>query len=55
MAGTLIRIDLWLVRIDAESGLAWMDSSANTITLYRDATDIWWNFMIVQIWQVRNP
>lgn len=42
----------WLVRTDAsgslgdvESGLAWVDSSANTITLYRVAEDTYWNYM----------
>jgi hypothetical protein len=47
--------DVWLVKTDVESGLAWADSSANTITLYRGATDAWWNFVRVRIWQVKNP
>jgi predicted secreted protein len=47
--------DAWLVKTDVESGLAWTDSSANSITLYRGATDLWWNFVRVRIWQVRNP
>jgi predicted secreted protein len=47
--------DFWLVKTDVESGLAWVDSSANTITLYRGATDPWWNYVRVKIWQVINP
>jgi hypothetical protein len=49
--------DFWLVKTDAagniggvESGLAWGDSSANTITLYRGATDIYWNYVRVRLW-----
>jgi hypothetical protein len=45
--------DFWLVKTDVESGLAWIDSTANTITLYRGATDPYWNFVRVQIWQPR--
>jgi hypothetical protein len=47
--------DFWLVKTAVESGLAWVDSSANTITLYRGATDAWWNFVRVKIWKMRNP
>jgi hypothetical protein len=43
--------DFWLVKTDVEYGLAWIDSTANTITLYRGATDAYWNFVRVQIWQ----
>ena len=46
--------DFWLVKTDVASGLAWTDSSADTITLYRSATDAWWNFVRVRIWQVIN-
>jgi len=52
--------DFWLVKTDAsgnvggvESGLAWIDSSANTITLYRGATDTYWNFVRVRLWKPR--
>jgi hypothetical protein len=39
--------DFWLVKTGVESGLAWVGSSANTLTLYRGATD--WNFVRVSI------
>ena len=52
--------DFWLVKTDAsgnigsvESGLAWIDSSANTITLYRGATDTYWNYVRVRLWKPR--
>jgi predicted secreted protein len=53
--------DFWLVKTDAsgntggvESGLAWVDSSANTITLYRGATDAYWNFVRVRMWMPKQ-
>jgi hypothetical protein len=52
--------DFWLVKTDeignfggVESGLAWVDSSANTITLYRGATDPYWNYVRVRLWKPR--
>ncbi len=52
--------DFWLVKTDAngniggfESGLAWIDSTADTISLYRGATDIYWNFVRVRLWKPR--
>ncbi len=48
--------DLWLVRINMESGLAWTDSTLDTITLYRGATDSYWNYVRVRIWKIKeNP
>ncbi|MCK4434863.1 hypothetical protein KAU92_05180, partial [Candidatus Bathyarchaeota archaeon] len=59
--------DFWLVKIDSagnmqwirdwfRSGLAWMDSTADTITLYRGATDAYWNYVRVRIWKIKhNP
>jgi len=43
----------WLVKTDVESGLAWVDSSANTVTLYRGATDTYWNYVRVRLWKPR--
>ena len=37
-----------------ESGLAWTDSTADTITLYRGATDPYWNYVRVRIWTIRK-
>ena len=45
--------DFWLVKTDVESGLAWIDSSANTITLHRGATDTNWNYVRVRLWKSR--
>jgi predicted secreted protein len=45
--------DFWLVKTDVESGLAWIDSSANTVTLYRGATDPYWNYVRVRLWKPR--
>jgi predicted secreted protein len=44
----------WLVKTDVESGLAWVDSSANTVTLYRGATDICWNYVRVRLWMPKQ-
>jgi hypothetical protein len=46
--------DAWLVKTDVESGLAWIDSTADTITLYRGATDAFWNFIRVRLWEPRQ-
>jgi hypothetical protein len=45
--------DFWLVKIGVESGLTWTISTADTITLYRGATDPYWNFVRVRIWKPR--
>jgi len=44
--------DVWLVKtdVDSESGLAWTDSTANTVTLYRGGNDIYWNYVRVRVW-----
>jgi predicted secreted protein len=44
--------DFWLVKTDVESGLAWTDSTANSITLYRGVTDVYWNFVRVRVWKI---
>ncbi len=41
--------DFWLVKSGVESGLAWMDSTVDTITLYRGTTDIYWKYVRVRI------
>ncbi len=46
--------DGWLVKTDVESGLAWTDSTADTITLYRGATDSYWNYVRVRIWKIKE-
>jgi hypothetical protein len=43
--------DAWLIKTDVEEelDLAWTDSTANTITLYRGRNDIDWNFVRIRI------
>jgi hypothetical protein len=43
--------DWYVIKTDIESGLAQTDSTANSITLYRGATDPYWNFVRVRIWK----
>jgi hypothetical protein len=48
--------DFWLVKIDTESGLIWVGSGSDTVTLFRGETDACWNFVRVRIWAVKeNP
>ena len=42
--------DFWLVRTNVERGLAWVDSTENTLTLYRGQTDYNWNYVRIRIW-----
>ena len=55
-------LDTFLVKTDAggiqqgttigfEYGLAWMDSTANQVTLYRGFKDASWNYVRVRIWK----
>jgi hypothetical protein len=54
--------DFWLVKTDAAGnamdgfkyGLAWVDSSANSITLYRGTDDAYWNYVRVRVWKVKE-
>ena len=53
LAGT-IGTYAWLMKTDEESGLAWTDSTADTITLHRGATDAYWNYVRVRIWKIKE-
>jgi hypothetical protein len=44
-----------LVTPDIESGLTWTDSTSDTITLYRGATDAYWNYVRVRVWTIKEP
>jgi hypothetical protein len=46
--------DFWLVKTGVESGLIWTDSTADTVTLYRGATDAYWNYVRVRIWKIKE-
>jgi len=43
--------DLYIVKTDQEMGLTQVDSTANSVTLYRGATDPYWNYVRVRIWK----
>ena len=47
--------DIYLVKnsVEGESGLAWIDSTANSVRLYRGANDVYWNYVRVQVWKVK--
>ncbi len=47
-------LDGWLIKTEVESGLAWTDSTADTVTLYRGATDSYWNYVRVRIWKIKE-
>lgn len=36
-------------------GLAWTESTNNVITLYRGASDVYWNYVRVRIWKTKTP
>jgi hypothetical protein len=46
--------DAWLVKTEAEQGLMWVGSDPWTITLYRGATDLYWNFVRVRVWTIKD-
>jgi hypothetical protein len=54
--------DSWLIKADAAGnaldgfkyGLAWVDSTANSITLYRGTDDAYWNYVRVRVWKVKD-
>jgi len=50
------RTNFWLVKTDVEGefGLAWTDSTDDTITLYRGITDLYWNYVRVRIWKIKE-
>ena len=47
--------DIYIVKssFEGESGLAWTDSTANSVTVYRGANDIYWNYVRVQVWKAK--
>jgi hypothetical protein len=44
-------VDAWIIKTDVEGGLAQVDSTANSVILYRGVTDAYWNFVRVRIWK----
>jgi hypothetical protein len=50
--------DFWLVRTEGEVGSAygfsWIDSTTNSIILYRGSADPYWNYVKVRIWQTKQ-
>jgi hypothetical protein len=49
--GSSTNYDWYLIKVDSESGLTQIDSTANSVILYRGATDSYWNFVRVRIWK----
>src|SRR3989304_6093603 len=47
--------DFWLVKTEAELGLAMTALTNSTITLYRGKTDSDWNFVRVRMWTIEEP
>ena len=47
--------DIYIVKssFEGESGLAWTDSTVNSVTVYRGANDIYWNYVRVQVWKAK--
>ena len=43
--------DAYVIKVENEYGLAQIDSTANSITVYRGATDAYWNYIRVRIWK----
>ncbi len=56
-------VDAWLIKTDSAGnaldgfryGLAWVDSTANTIKLYRGTDDEYWNYVRICIWKPKAP
>ena len=46
--------DAWLIKVavEGESGLVQTDSTSNSITLYRGANDVYWNYVRIRIWKI---
>ena len=66
MAGYILQLplvaDLWLIKTGVDdaharfhtSGLTWTDSTPNTLIFYRGESDVFWNYLRVRIWRVRE-
>jgi hypothetical protein len=46
--------DMYLVKteVQGEFGVVRVDSTINTLTLYRGANDVYWNYVRVKIWKI---
>jgi hypothetical protein len=55
-AGAPSYSDVYLVKTEGvASGLVWVDSTNNTVTLYRGTTDTDWKYVRVRIWLIKEP
>jgi hypothetical protein len=54
--------DFWLIKTDAAGnlcpgfkyGLSWIDSTADSVTLFRGSVDPYWNYVRVCIWKIKE-
>jgi hypothetical protein len=46
-------MDCWLVKTEIEAGLGWTNFTVNSVTLYRETPDNYWNFVRVCLWKPR--
>ncbi len=44
---------VYLVKADIELGLCWCSTTINSITLYRGATDPYWNYVRIRVWKIK--
>lgn len=50
----MVKTDAFGLIADCELGLSLTDSTADTITLYRGAIDLYWNYVRVRIWKLHD-
>ena len=46
--------DFWVLRTESESGIVWVDSTLDSILLYRGRYDSDWQYIRVRIWKVKE-
>lgn len=49
--GTSAAADMFLIKTDVEQGLTQVNSTPNSVTLYRGVSDAYWNYVRVRVWK----